>query len=114
MVQNAWANNLIGYDTVNKNNADFGVWVQNALGLLTEGGEFFLDSNAGRVYYKPLNGENMATVDAYLGIQECLIAVGNTYSDPAHDIVFSGLNFVSLQSLSVFIYVTVLSRASIY
>jgi hypothetical protein len=94
MVQNAWKNNLIGYDTVNKNNADFGVWVQNALALLTEGGQFYLDSSAGRVYYKPLNGENMATIDAYLGVQECLIAVGNTYSNPSRDISFSGLKFV--------------------
>jgi hypothetical protein len=95
MVQNAWRNNIIGYDTVNNNNADFGVWVQNALALLTEGGQFYLDSAAGKVYYKPLNGENMATVETYLGVQECLIAVGNTYSDPAHDISFLGLHFVS-------------------
>ena len=94
MVQNAWNNNLIGYDTVNKNNADFGVWVQNALALLTEGGQFYLDSNAGRVYYKPLNGENMATIETYLGVQECLLAIGNTYSDPSHDISFIGLKFV--------------------
>ena len=78
MVQNAWKDSIIGYDTVNNNNADFGLWVQNALALLTEGGQFYLDSSAGRVCYKPLNGENMATVDTYLGIQECLIAVGNT------------------------------------
>ena len=96
MVQEAWTNNLIGYDTVQSPNADFGVWVQNALALISDGGEFYLDSNAGRVYYKPLTGENMATIDTYLGVQECLIAVGNTYTDPAHDISFSGLNFVSL------------------
>jgi hypothetical protein len=63
MKQNSWFNNNWGYDHVAKPNADFGVWVQNALALLTEGGQFYLDSNAGKVYYKPLNGENMATAD---------------------------------------------------
>lgn len=99
MVQNSWRNNIIGYDTVNNNNADFGVWVQNALALLSEGGQFFLDSNAGRVYYKPLNGENMGSIDTYLGVQECLIAVSGTYDDPAHDITFSGLNYVSWMTI---------------
>jgi hypothetical protein len=94
MVQNSWRNNIIGYDTVNNNNADFGVWVQNALALLSEGGQAFVDSAAGKVYYKPLAGEDMATVEAYLGVQEVLVAIGGTsYEDPAHDIVMSGLNF---------------------
>ncbi|KAB5554836.1 pectin lyase fold/virulence factor [Coniochaeta sp. 2T2.1] len=93
MKQHAWANQIIGYDTVAAPNADFGVWVQNARALLTEGGEFFLDSDAGVVYYKPLAGEDMASVEAYLGIQEVLVAIGGTYDDPAHDIVFRGLEF---------------------
>ena len=105
MRQNAWSNNIIGYDTVNNNNADFGVWVQNALALLSDGGQFYLDSNAGRVYYKPLNGEDMAAIEIYLGVQECLISIGNTYSDPAHDINFSGLKFVGfLASLCPFLF----------
>jgi hypothetical protein len=98
MVQNSWANNIIGYDTVQNNNADFGVWVQNALALLTEGGQFYLDSNAGKVYYKPLNGEDMATVETYLGVQECLLAISGSYGSPAHDVSFSGLNWVSVRN----------------
>ena len=94
MKQNTWYNQLWGYDTVNKNNADFGVWVQNALALLTEGGQFYLDSAAGKVYYKPLSGENIATLDAYLGIQEALVVIGGTYANPVHDISFQDLNFV--------------------
>jgi hypothetical protein len=95
MEQNAWFNNNWGYDTVSKPNADFGVWVQNALALLSEGGQFYLDSNAGKVYYKPLNGENMATADTHLGVLETLVSVGGTYDAPAHDITFQGLGFVS-------------------
>ncbi|KAI1510815.1 Beta-helix multi-domain protein [Pyrenophora tritici-repentis] len=93
MKQNTWYNQIWGYDTVNKNNADFGVWVQNALALLTEGGQFYLDSAAGKIYYKPLSGENMASVDTYLGLSETLIVIGGTYADPVHDISFQDLNF---------------------
>ncbi|KAH7393808.1 hypothetical protein DE146DRAFT_746577 [Phaeosphaeria sp. MPI-PUGE-AT-0046c] len=93
MKQNWWFQNNWGYDHVAKPNADFGVWVQNALALLTEGGQFYLDSKAGKVYYKPLNGENMATADARLGVLETLVAVGGTYDAPAHDITFQGLSF---------------------
>jgi len=97
MKQNTWYNQIWGYDTVNNNNADFGVWVQNALALLTEGGQFYLDSAAGKIYYKPLSGENMASVDTYLGVSETLIVIGGTYADPVHDILFQDLNFVSLR-----------------
>ncbi|USP72743.1 uncharacterized protein yc1106_00017 [Curvularia clavata] len=93
MKQNTWYNQIWGYDTVNKNNADFGVWVQNALALLTEGGQFYLDSAAGKIYYKPLSGENMANADTYLGVSEALIVIGGTYADPVHDISFQDLNF---------------------
>jgi hypothetical protein len=99
MKQNSWFNNNWGYDTIPKPNADFGVWVQNALALLSEGGQFYLDSNAGKVYYKPLNGENMATADARLGVLETLISVGGTYDAPAHDITFQGLGFVSVLAI---------------
>ncbi|EFQ92467.1 hypothetical protein CFE70_005016 [Pyrenophora teres f. teres 0-1] len=93
MKQNTWYNQIWGYDTVDKNNADFGVWVQNALALLTEGGQFYLDSAAGKIYYKPLSGENMASVYTYLGLSETLIVIGGTYADPVHDISFQDLNF---------------------
>lgn len=95
MEQFTWYNQIWGYDTVNKNNADFGVWVQNARALLTEGGQFYLDSAAGKVYYKPLAGENMASVDAYLGVSEALIVLGGTYTNPVQNISFQNLNFVS-------------------
>jgi hypothetical protein len=94
MEQNTWSNQIWGYDTVDKPNADFGVWVQNALALLTEGGQFYLDSGAGKVYYKPLTGEKMETVQAYLGVLETLLIVGGTYDKPVHDISFEGISFV--------------------
>jgi len=95
MKQNTWYNQLWGYDTIPKNNADFGVWVQNVLALLTEGGQFYHDSAAGKVYYKPLTGEKMENIEAYLGVAETLLVFGGTYDAPVHDIVFTDISFVS-------------------
>lgn len=95
MTQYSWANNIIGYDTIPGPFAEFGVWVQNALPLLAEGGEYYLDSDAGTIYYIPLVGQNMATVQAHLGLLEALVTIGGTYDEPVHDLAFEGLNFVS-------------------
>lgn len=93
MKQNTWFNNMWGYDTVAQPNADFGVWVQNALALISDGGQFYLDSAAGTVYYKPLEGEDLSTATTYLGVLECIVSVGGTYDDPAHDLAFTGISF---------------------
>jgi len=98
MKQDWWTTNNWGYDHISKPNADFGVWVQGALGLLSEGGQFYLDGGAGKVYYKPLSGESMASLDAHLGILETLVVVGGTYDAPAHDITFQGVSFVSTET----------------
>lgn len=96
MKQNSWFHNNWGYDHISKPNADFGVWVQNALALLVDGGQFYLDSAAGKVYYKPLAGENISAVKAYLGVLEVLVSIGGTsYSTPAQNIYFKDISFVS-------------------
>jgi len=95
MKQHYWANQVIGYDTPNAPNADFGVWVQNVKALLIEGGEFYLDSDAGVVYYMPLAGQDMTTVQSYLGISGALVVIGGSYDEPAHDISFTGFDYVS-------------------
>jgi hypothetical protein len=94
MEQNTWFNQNWGYDTISKPNADFGVWVQNAFGLLTEGGQFYLDSGAGKVYYKPLSGEKMESIEAFLGVSETLVVFGGTYANPVHDVSFQDISFV--------------------
>ena len=99
MLQDCWQNQVIGYDTIPQPNADFGVWVQNALSLLHEGGQFYLDSGAGTVYYMPLVGEDMSTAETYLGTLEALVILGGTYDDPIHDVSFEGLNFVRPHTL---------------
>ncbi|PQE28411.1 xylanase A protein [Rutstroemia sp. NJR-2017a BBW] len=93
MVQDCWKNQVIGWDDFVAPFSDFGVWIQNSLALLDEGGEYYLDSDAGLVYYMPLKGEDLSTVDTYLGIQEALVVVSGSYDDPAQLLSFEGLNF---------------------
>ncbi|KAF5572340.1 xylanase A, partial [Fusarium pseudocircinatum] len=87
------ANQLIGYDQIAEPFWDGGVWIQNVKALLTDGGQFYLDRNESTVYYKPLEGENMATASAYLGVEEVLLVVGGTYEEPVHDLHFEGITF---------------------
>lgn len=98
MKQHSWANQIAGWDIVQSPFAEFGVFVQNCRALLDVGGEFYMDSSEGKVYYIPLDGEDMDKVDTYLGIQEAIIVVGGTYDEPAHDISFEGFEFVSNRS----------------
>lgn len=94
MDQPSWIWNYLGYDAFSNPWGNSGFWIQNALSLLTEGSEFFLDPSAGKIYYMPLPGQDMATIDTYLGILDAIVAVGGTYDAPAHDVTFQGLNFV--------------------
>jgi hypothetical protein len=97
MTRPSWDNNIIGYDTFSNPdgfyNVEFLTWIQGALSLLEEGGQYYLDSENGTVYYIPLDGEDMETLDAWLGVKEALVAVGGTYDEPAHDIAFEGISF---------------------
>lgn len=93
MKQHAWRSTVMGYDTMIAPNADFGFYIQNVPELLDEGGEFYLDSDAGTVYYMPLEGEDMSTVAAYLGVLEGLIYVQGSLEEPIHDLSFKGINF---------------------
>ena len=93
MTQHAWRSTVMGYDTMISPNADFGFYIQNVLELLDEGGEFFLDSKAGKIYYMPLEGEDMASVDTTLGLMEGLVYLQGTLEEPVHDLVFQGIHF---------------------
>jgi len=56
-------------------------YVENAYELLDAPGEFYLDSSAGFVYYKPRSGEDLGTADVELPTTETLLNVKGT---PGH------------------------------
>ena len=56
-------------------------WIENAYQLLTAPGQFYLDGNAGYLYYIPLTGQNMSTADVELPEQQELVDLSGT---PGH------------------------------
>ncbi len=56
-------------------------WVENAYQLLTEPGEFYLDTTANYLYYKPRPGENLATAQVDLPVLDKVVDLSGT---PGH------------------------------
>jgi hypothetical protein len=92
MEQPAWNNNTWGYDTLSRPFRAGPMYLVNAREFLDAAGEWYLDP-AGMLYYKPLNGENMATAEVQLPRLESLLRIGGTYAAPAHHLSFAGLQF---------------------
>ncbi len=69
-------------------------FIENALDLLDQPGEWFLDQAAGEVHYAPRPGESPATVEAIAGVLDQLLVVqGDRPAMPVQHIAFSGLTF---------------------
>jgi hypothetical protein len=68
-------------------------WLENAYELLDQPGEWYMDETMGDVFYKPKNGENMATASVIAPVLEALVDARGTPDRPIHDITFSGLTF---------------------
>jgi hypothetical protein len=94
MAQPCWANsnqrqrNLVGFSILTSPS-----YIENAFELLDQGGEFYLDPTARRVYYSPRKGQNMRTADVEAPALQTLVAGRGTPGNPIHNIVFSGLQF---------------------
>ncbi|WP_426514694.1 ricin-type beta-trefoil lectin domain protein [Dactylosporangium sp. McL0621] len=95
MQQPAWNNNTWGYDTLSKPFRAGPLYLANAREFLDSAGEWYLDTAAGTLYYKPLAGQDMATADVELPRLESLLRVGGTYAAPAHNLTFTGLQFAN-------------------
>jgi hypothetical protein len=68
------------------------VMVENAQKLLHPG-QWFLDSAANTLYYQPLAGQQMSSVDVELPRLEALVQGAGTLAAPLHDVTFKGLQF---------------------
>ncbi|WP_370102133.1 hypothetical protein [Streptacidiphilus sp. MAP12-20] len=62
-------------------------WIENAYQLLTQPGQFYLDGNAGYLYYIPRSGEDLATADVELPTTQELLDLSGTpgHLAPAND-----------------------------
>ncbi|RRR98071.1 RICIN domain-containing protein [Glycomyces terrestris] len=93
MRQPAWNNNTYGWDTVQNPFVGPRFFLANAKRFLDQPGEWYLDAGAGRLYYKPLQGQNLANARVEMPRLESLVQVGGTYAQPVHDLRFEGLTF---------------------
>ncbi|MFD5462608.1 RICIN domain-containing protein [Kitasatospora sp. NPDC127059] len=67
---------------------------ENAHEFLSDPGEFYVDTAAQTVYYKPRPSENMSTATVQAPTLQTLFDVkGTSLDSPAHDLRFSGLTF---------------------
>ncbi|OXM59979.1 NEW3 domain-containing protein [Amycolatopsis vastitatis] len=93
MQQPAWNNNTYGYDTLQ---SPFGgpiLTLQNAREFLSAERQWFLDTVAGVLYYKPAAGQSMAKADVELPRVESLVQVSGTLAKPVRNLNFTGLTF---------------------
>ncbi|WP_084583225.1 pectate lyase [Sphingomonas azotifigens] len=95
MQQPGWRNNLVGYDTFARSvwGDNAGLFFGNALAFLREPGQYYVDPAAGRLYYKPLAGEDMARAEVVLPRLELLVSIAGSYDVPVRDLQFRGLSF---------------------
>lgn len=94
MAQPAWDNNTWGWDTVQYSLLAESKWfLANSLSFLDRAGEWYIDPDAGKLYYKPADGVNPQELDIELPRVETLVSVGGTYDAPVSHLEFSGLAF---------------------
>jgi hypothetical protein len=95
MQQPAWLNNVWGYDSIAHPYIpkDGRLFLVNSLAFLTKPGQWYLDSDKGRLYYRPRKGENPRTLRAELPRIASLLQIGGRYDDPVRDLTISGLRF---------------------
>ncbi|WP_223199455.1 ricin-type beta-trefoil lectin domain protein [Solihabitans fulvus] len=93
MQQPGWNNNNWGYDTLAKPFGGGQLFLENSYSFLTSTGQWYLDSQAGRLYYKAPSGWVPGSHDVELPRLTSLLQLGGTYDNPVHNIAFRGLHF---------------------
>ena len=89
MQQPAWQNNSYGYDTFSTGN----LHLYGSLSFLKSAGQWYLDSQTGTLYYEAPSGQNMSGLDVELPQVQSLIDIAGSYSNPARNLTFSGIQF---------------------
>ncbi|HEU4960626.1 MAG TPA: right-handed parallel beta-helix repeat-containing protein [Sphingomonas sp.] len=94
MQQPAWNNNLWGYDTLaSPYSPQYShLFLLNALAFLTQPGQWYLDPEAGKLYYRPPEGADPNRQTVVLPRLDHLIGIAGTY-DPVRNLTFRGLQF---------------------
>ena len=94
MQQPGWDNNLWGYDTLaNPHAPEFShLFLVNSLAFLTKPGQWYVDPDAGKLYYRPPDGTDPNRQSIVLPRLPFLIGIAGTY-DPVRNLTFRGIQF---------------------
>lgn len=69
-------------------------YIENALELLDEPGEFYFDRESKRIYYYPFKNEDLTTAEAYVGTTEFLMDIkGSGLENKIQNIAFDNIAF---------------------
>jgi hypothetical protein len=93
MQQPAWNNNNWGYDTLARPFGGGQLFLENSYSFLKSTGQWYLDPQAGRLYYKAPAGWAPASHDVELPRLQSLLQISGSYSNPVRDMTFQGLRF---------------------
>lgn len=78
---------------ISKNNGNSAFYLTNALSMLDEPGEWYLDRNRGKILYYPRKEEQMTSAIVTVPILENLVQIKGTVDTPVHDLQFKGISF---------------------
>ncbi|MFT4114564.1 hypothetical protein [Silvibacterium sp.] len=95
MQQPAWDNNLWGYDTIEKpfHPELQHLYLANALSLLTQPGQWYLDPDQGRLYLRPPAGTDLSMADVELPRLTVLVSISGRLDAPVRNLTFRVLQF---------------------
>ncbi|MDQ1130337.1 fibronectin type III domain-containing protein [Microbacterium sp. SORGH_AS_0888] len=94
MAQPAWDNNTWGWDTVQNSFLAGPSWyLDNSLAFLTQTGQWYIDPDDGKLYYKPAEGVDPNDLDVELPRLATLLSIGGTYDEPVSGLAFEGIQF---------------------
>ncbi|WP_328644388.1 ricin-type beta-trefoil lectin domain protein [Amycolatopsis sp. NBC_00348] len=93
MQQPAWNNNNWGYDTLAKPFGGGRLFLENSYSFLKNTGQWYLDPQAGKLYYKAPSGWAPGSHDVELPRLTSLLQISGGYDNPVRGLTFSGLHF---------------------
>ncbi|WP_145926680.1 ricin-type beta-trefoil lectin domain protein [Amycolatopsis orientalis] len=93
MQQPAWNNNNWGYDTLAKPFAGGGLTLHNSYSFLKNAGQWYLDPQAGRLYYKAAAGQSPVGRDIVLPRLTSLVQMSGTLANPIRDVTVRDMVF---------------------
>ncbi|MFC9691247.1 ricin-type beta-trefoil lectin domain protein [Kribbella sp. NPDC056951] len=93
MQQPAWNNNNWGYDTLARPFAGGGLTLHNSYSFLKNAGQWYLDPQAGKLYYKTAPGQSPAGRDIVLPRLTSLVQLSGTLANPVRDITMRDMVF---------------------